>query len=88
MKIFKSLQASIDFSTRFLIISLASGGPPGRPTNGYFQIFSKFSLNFRENFDKILKDFSKIRKISFKIFTIENFSLIFKILKPFGFEKG
>ena len=31
MKIFKSLQVSIDFSTKFLIISLASGGSAPEP---------------------------------------------------------
>ena len=71
MTIFKSLQGSIDFSTKFLIISLASGGraqPPEPPTNAYFQNFLNFSLNFRVNFDKMLKNFAKNSKISFKIF--------------------
>ena len=79
MKSFKILQFSIDFSTTFLIFSLASGGSaPRTPSNPYFQNFLKFSLNFRENFDTILKIFQKII----------NFSLIFKhYLKIFEFEK-
>ena len=63
MKTFKILQVYIDFPTIFLIFSLASGDPPPEPaTNPYFQNFLNFSLNFRENFDKILKDFQKIEK--------------------------
>ena len=71
MKIFKCLQVSIDFSTKFLIISLALGAlPPEPPPNAYFQNF----LNFRVNFHKILKNFQKIAKfpskfvISYKFF--------------------
>ena len=72
MKGFNILQFSIDFSTNFVIFSLASGGSaPEPPTNPYFQNFLNFSLNFRENFDKIfnksqnfLKNFQKIIKFS------------------------
>ena len=66
MKCFKILQFSIDFSTTFLIFSLASGSSPQPPTNPYFQNFLKFPLNFRENFDKILKKFQKIAKFTCK----------------------
>ena len=60
MKIFKSLQISVDFSTRFLIILLDSGGPALNPhTNPYFQNVLNFSQRFSENFDVILKDFQK-----------------------------
>ena len=66
MKSFKILQFSIDFSTTFLMFSLASGSStPEPPTNQYFQNFLKFSLNFRENFDKILKNFQKMHKANF-----------------------
>ena len=59
MKIFELLQVSIDFSTIFLN-NFASFGrgprpPPTPTTNVYFQNF----LNFRENFDKIVKLFKK-----------------------------
>ena len=64
MKSFKNLQFSIDFSTTFLIFSLASGGSaPLNPYKSIFPKFLKFSLKFRENFDKILKIFTKNRKI-------------------------
>ena len=67
MKSFNILPFSIDFSTSFLTFSLASGGSPLEPpTNPYFQNFLKFSLNFRENFDKILKNFQKIAKFTCK----------------------
>ena len=46
------MQASVDISTKFLISSLASGGPP--PECIQFHI-SKFWPNFRETFEKILK---------------------------------
>ena len=36
------------------------------PTNAYFQNFLNFSLNFRENFDKILKKFQKLAKFPLK----------------------
>ena len=68
MNIFKSLQVSIDFSTKFFN-NFASfrGSAPEPPTNAYFQNFLNFSLSFRVNFDKILKTFKNC-KISFKIF--------------------
>ena len=77
MKIFKILEVSIDFSTNFLIFSLASGGsapPPEPSTNPYFQ-------NFCENFDKLLnisqnflKNFHKNIKFSLIFLTFfENF---------------
>ena len=89
MKIFKRLQVSIDFSTRFLIISLALGAlpPPSRtPTNAYFPHFLNFSINFRENFDKILKKIS----INFLTFS-KNYKFFIdfcqKFLKNFEYEK-
>ena len=69
MKSFKRLQVSIDFSTRFLIISLASeASHPDPPT--YFPNFLNYSFHFRENLDYFLQMFSIDRKISFKIFKI------------------
>ena len=63
MKLFKNLQVSINFAVNFLIISLVSGL---RPLPNHLQLlfpkFSKFSLNFRENFEKVLKFFRKIAK--------------------------
>ena len=56
MKIFKNLQVSIDFSI--------NSEPP---TNAYFQNFLNFSVNFRETFDKILKNFKKSQNL------LENF---------------
>ena len=66
MKNFKSLQVSIDFST--VLNNFA---------NPLKCIFIKFSLNFRENFDKILKNFQKIAKFTCK------FSKNYKILIDF-----
>ena len=44
MKIIKKQQVSIDFSTKFLIISLASGGGAPEPLrNAHFQNFLNFS---------------------------------------------
>ena len=60
MKNIKKLHVSIDFSTKMLIISLASGGGGIRPRTPYKCIlpkFSKFFPKFRENFVKILKNF-------------------------------
>ena len=57
MKAFKILPFSNGFLTNFLIYS---------PTNPYFQNFQKFPLNFRENFDKMLKGFQKIAKFTCK----------------------
>ena len=59
MKIFKIIQLSIDFSTNFFSIFVSFPEPP---TNPYFQNFLNFSLNFRENFDKILKIFQNSLK--------------------------
>ena len=79
MKIFKSLLVSIDFLTKFLIISLAT------PTNAYFQNFLNFSVNFRENFDDILKNFQKIAKFplqfskNYKIFI--DFKIFFETFR-------
>ena len=71
MKLFKILQASIDFATNFLIFSQGWGGGGRRRRNPYkstFQIFLNFALNFREDFEKILKFFSKNLEISLKIY--------------------
>ena len=95
MKSFKILQFSIDFSTNFLIFSLASGG--SAPRTPYKSIFPKFSINFRENFDQILKNFQKIAKFTckfskyYKIFIdfltfFENFSSL-KKMRNFWFLK-
>ena len=88
MKNFKSLQASIDFSTRVLIILLASGGSEP-PTNEYFQNFLNFSLNFRENLYKTFLKFSKKSQKFLENFQkIINFSLIFyNFLNFFEFAK-
>ena len=52
MKSFEILQFSIDFSTTFLIFSLASGGSATEPpTSPYYENFLKFSLNFRKKFE-------------------------------------
>ena len=61
MEIFRILQVSIDFSTNVLIFSLFLGAPPHEPhfRKSRFPKFSKFSLHFRENFQKILKIFKK-----------------------------
>ena len=78
MKICKLLQISIDFSTNFLIFSLASGDSALEPSkNLYFQSFLKFPLNFRENYDKNIKKISKIAKFPLKFSTSINFSLLF-----------
>ena len=67
MKTFKSLLVSIDFSTKFSIISLASVvSAPEPPTNDKFQKFLHFPLKFRVNFDKILKTFQKVAKFPLK----------------------
>ena len=53
------LQVSIDFLTNFLIFSLASGGSAPRPPyKSIFPILLNFSLNFRENLDKIFKNYT------------------------------
>ena len=78
MKIIKKLQVSIDFSTKILINSLASGVPPTeRFTNAYFKKILIFCPNFREKFYKILKNCLKNRKISFKIFKKLNIFIAF-----------
>ena len=61
MIIFKSLQVSINFSTKFQIISLASGGLGSSPNPLLMHIskFYKFSVNLRVSFDKIFKNFKK-----------------------------
>ena len=89
MKIFKILQVSVNISTNFLIISLASGGSaPEPPIDAYFQNFLYFSLNFRENYDKILKSFQKSVKICFKIFKkLKNFIAFLNLLNPFEYKK-
>ena len=68
MKIFKSLQVSIAFSTVFNNFASFGGSASWTPYKCIFPKFSKFFLNFRVNFDKILKKFSKTRKIFLKIF--------------------
>ena len=78
MKSFKILQFSIDFSPTFLYFRLLRGAPPHEPpTNPYFQNFLKFPLNFRENFDKILKNFKKSQNLHVNFQKIIKFSLIF-----------
>ena len=58
MHISKKWEVSIDFSSKFLINSLASGGPPLEPpTNADFQIFLNYYPNFREKFEKIWQNF-------------------------------
>ena len=73
MKIFNILQVSVDLSTKFVIISLASGGsahePPPSP---YFQNFLNFSLHFHVNFDRIFKILQKIAKFPLKF--LKNYS--------------
>ena len=59
MKIFKSLQVSIDISTKILIISIEPDGFPPEPPKMHFENFINFSLNFRVNFDKMLQIFFK-----------------------------
>ena len=63
MKIFKSLQFFIYFSTVFNNFATfgwgGAGYRPQPPTNTYFPNFLNFSLNSRENFDKLLKNFQK-----------------------------
>ena len=82
MKIFKILQVSIDFSTNFLKFLLASAAPPPEPpTNAYLQNSLNFSINFRENFVKILKKFSTNLEISFKIF--KNYRIFIDFLNFF-----
>ena len=76
MKIFTSLQVSIDFSIKFLIISLASGATLCKCT---FPKFLNFSINFRENFDKILNNFQKIANFSVKFLKNCKFFIAFKI---------
>ena len=80
MKSFKILPFSIDFSTSFLTFSLASGG--SAPLTPYKSIFPKFSLNFRENFDKILKNFQKIAKFTCKF--SKNYKIFIDFLTFFG----
>ena len=77
-KFTKCCRFPLIFRLIFLIFSLVSGySAPEPPTNQYFQNFLNFSLNFRENFDKILKFFQKSQNF-LKIFhKIINFSLIF-----------
>ena len=70
MKIFTSLKVSIDFPTKFLIVSAASGLFVANHYKCIFPKFSKIFLGFLENFDNILQTISKIRKISLKIFKI------------------
>ena len=66
-KVLKFCRFPLIFRLIFLIFSLASGAPPPEtPTNPYFQNFLNFSLNFRENFDKILTNFQKIAKFTCK----------------------
>ena len=55
MKYFQKLQVSIDFSSRFLINSLA----PEPPINVDFQIILNYYPIFRENFEKIRQNFEK-----------------------------
>ena len=51
----------------FFIFSLASGGSAARtPYKSIFPKFSKFFLNFRENFDNIFKKFQNIAKFPYK----------------------
>ena len=84
MKIFKSLQVSIDFSTRFLIISLASWGSAPEPTtNIYFKNYLNFVINFREIFEIIFKIFQKTLNFLENFQKIINFSLIFKNFENF-----
>ena len=67
MQIFKKLELSVDFLSRILINSLASGGStPELPTNAYFQIFLYFYRIFAKNwinFEKIAKFPLKLSKI-------------------------
>ena len=92
MKIFKSLQVSFDFSTKFLIIALASRGegppPPEPPTNANFENFLNISLNFREIFDKIPKIFMEnfIKIIHFQLILNKIFNKF--RLQPWGRARG
>ena len=64
MKRFKILQFSIDFSTNFFNIfaTFFGGSAPRTPYKSRNPKISKFPLNFRENLEKILKNFQKIAK--------------------------
>ena len=64
------------FFDYFLIFSWASRGIA--PRTPYKSIFPKFSLNFRENIEKVLKNFKKIAIFTSKFFKkIIKFSLLF-----------
>ena len=53
---------SIDFSTKMLIKSPASGPlRPGTPTNVYSKIFLTFNPNFREKFDNFAIHYEKLQ---------------------------
>ena len=60
MQIFKKIEVSIYFFEYVLINSPASESSPPRTTiNPYFQNFRNLCLNFRQNFNKIFKNFWK-----------------------------
>ena len=75
MKRVKILQFSIDFSTNFVIFSLASGGLS--PRNA-LQIH--ISIDFRANFDKILNN-NKIAKFPYTF--SKNYSMFIDFLTFF-----
>ena len=89
MIIFKSLPVSIDFSTKLLIISQASGGLAHQTSyKCLFPKFSNFSLNFRENFDRTLKNFQKIAKFPWKFSkNCKIFIDFLNFLKPLSLKK-
>ena len=70
------------------IFSSFGGLRPRTQYKSIFPIYLNFSLNFRENFDKLLKHFQKSQNFFKNFQKIINVSLLFKILvKPFEFEK-
>ena len=69
MKSFKMLQVSIGFSTIFYIFSRFWGvaSPPDPARNPYVENFLKCSLNIRQNFNTIFKEFQKIAKFLYDL---------------------
>ena len=74
----KILEVSIDFSSKFLSNSLASGGSAHRkPKMHISKIFKIFAQIFAKSLIKIRKDFGKIANFLPKLSITVNFSLIF-----------
>ena len=77
MQISKNWRFPLIFRVTFLINSLASGVRLRTPKNADFQIFLNYYPNFREKFDKNLKNFGKNCKFSIKIIKNRNFFIDF-----------